>query len=158
MLGALDHLLLCYWIKLKGYYMDNNMGKYTKIKYRPLAPHLQIYDTFSKSMTSSLSILHRFTEVVFAVFLILFCIVLSSLAFGSGAYAWVMAIFNSLLGWIFLFGVSVTYFYSIFHVIRYSFFNLGLFLTKRHIFYSGLFVLLATLLSILLFWSCIIFF
>ena len=89
---------------------------------RPLSPHLQIY---KPQITSTLSILHRFTGVALSVGALLLVWWLIAAAAGPDAYAGVESFIGSWLGYIVMIGWSFSLFYHLCNGIRHLFWDAG---------------------------------
>jgi len=79
------------------------MNQETTGQARPLSPHLQIYKPM---LTMMMSIVHRITGAALYFGTLLFVWWLVAAASGPGAYAWVEAIYGSILGQLILFGYT----------------------------------------------------
>ncbi len=71
---------------------------------RPLSPHLQVYDMMQ--MTSALSISHRITGVIWTAGAVAMVWWLVAAASGAGAFGTVQWVFGSILGILFLMGIT----------------------------------------------------
>lgn len=89
---------------------------------RPLSPHLQVY---RPQITSTLSILHRFTGIALAVGTLLLTWWLAALASGPEAFATAQDFIGSLLGRLLLFGWSFALFYHLCNGIRHLAWDAG---------------------------------
>ena len=112
---------------------------------RPISPHLQIYNIFSKAMTSGPSILNRLTGSILAVGLIYLCAWLFCLAMGKSYYEGYISFITSWFGWLSLVGISAAFYYHLVNGIRFLVFNMGYWLTKREVYISGIFMILISL-------------
>ena len=119
---------------------------------RPISPHLQVYNIFSKEMTSGPSFLNRATGIILTVGLIYFAAWLITAAIGQGAYNIFLAFITSWFGWLSLFGFSCAFFYHLVNGLRFLIFDLGYFLTKRSMFLTGWGMVLITALLVIITW------
>ncbi len=112
---------------------------------RPLSPHLQIYNIFSKAMTSGPSFLNRATGSVLAVGLIYLGAWLFCLALGQTYYQGYITFITSWFGWLSLLGISGAFYYHLVNGIRFLVFDMGYWLTKKEVYISGIVMILITL-------------
>ena len=111
---------------------------------RPLSPHLQIY---KPQITSGLSILHRLTGIYlsFGIFIIIYWI--ASVSLGEAFYNFSLSILKSSIAkllygfWFFCFS------YHLFNGIRHIFWDIGIGFSHKEIFYSGIVVILLSIIS-----------
>ncbi len=89
---------------------------------RPLSPHLQVY---RPQITSTLSILHRFTGVALAVGTLLLIYWLAAAASGAEAFATAQGIIGSFIGRLLLFGWTFALFYHLCNGIRHLVWDAG---------------------------------
>ena len=108
---------------------------------RPLSPHLQVY---KPQLTMVLSITHRFTGVGLAVGTLFLTWWLIAAAMGPEAYAFTQWIWGTWLGYLVLFGFSVSLFYHLCNGIRHLFWDVGLGYEIETVYRSGWSVLAAT--------------
>ena len=108
---------------------------------RPLSPHLEIY---KPQLTMVLSITHRFTGVGLAVGTLFLTWWLIAAAMGPEAYAFTQWIYGTWLGYLVLFGFSVSLFYHLCNGIRHLFWDVGLGYEIETVYRSGWSVLAAT--------------
>ncbi len=108
---------------------------------RPLSPHLEIY---KPQLTMVLSITHRFTGVGLAVGTLFLTWWLIAAAVGPEAYAFTQWIYGTWLGYLVLFGFSVSLFYHLCNGIRHLFWDVGLGYEIETVYRSGWTVLAAT--------------
>lgn len=108
---------------------------------RPLSPHLEIY---KPQLTMVLSITHRFTGVGLAVGTLFLTWWLIAAAMGPEAYAFTQWIYGTWLGYLVLFGFSVSLFYHLCNGIRHLFWDVGLGYEIETVYRSGWTVLAAT--------------
>lgn len=124
--------------------MENNSKPV--LKNRPLSPHIQIYKIFSTDMTSGLSILHRLSEVIFA--LIFFLVVLSIVFFSIDLsyHYWLMRFSQSVLGKLFISMLWLGLYFYLFQLIRYLIFTTGFAIELKYIKLIGWLSILFTVL------------
>lgn len=108
---------------------------------RPLSPHLEIY---KPQLTMVLSITHRFTGVGLAVGTLFLTWWLIAAAMGPEAYAFTQWIYGTWLGYLVLFGFSVSLFYHLCNGIRHLFWDVGLGYEIETVYRSGWSVVAAT--------------
>lgn len=89
---------------------------------RPLSPHLQIYRL---PMLALMSITHRATGVALAMGLMLLGWWLGAAAYGPNAFAVVQGFMGSILGYLILFGFTVSLFYHLCNGIRHLLWDTG---------------------------------
>ncbi|MGV3278084.1 succinate dehydrogenase, cytochrome b556 subunit [Rickettsiales bacterium LUAb2] len=123
---------------------------------RPLSPHLQIYNIFSKTMSSGPSIIHRFTQVVLMVSVIYLVALVVCASMGEEYYNGYIKFMTSWFGYISMLGISLCFYYHLVNGIRFLAFNLGYWLSRRAIFISGVFMLLITFVLWLITWIYIV--
>lgn len=128
------------------------MMDYKKTLARPISPHLQIYNIFSKTMSSGPSIIQRITGVILVVGLIYLCAWLFSAAMGENSYNLFLRFITSWFGYLSLLGFSLCFYYHIFNGIRFLIFNLGYWLTKKNVMISGWCMVVITLLVWIVTW------
>ena len=108
---------------------------------RPLSPHLQIYRW---PLAMAISILHRITGVALSIGALLLVVILIAVATGPEAYAVVHKLIDNKIGTTFLFLFTVALFLHLFNGIRHLFWDAGYGFEKGTTTYSGIAVLLAT--------------
>ena len=108
---------------------------------RPLSPHLEIY---KPQLTSVLSILHRMTGVALAGGTLFLTWWLIAAAMGPEAYAFTQWIWGTWLGYLVLFGFSVSLFFHLCNGIRHLFWDVGQGYEIETVYRSGWSVLAAT--------------
>ena len=108
---------------------------------RPLSPHLEVY---KPQLTSVLSILHRMTGVALAGGTLFLTWWLIAAAMGPEAYAFTQWMWGTWLGYLVLFGFSVSLFYHLCNGIRHLFWDVGLGYEIETVYRSGWTVLAAT--------------
>ena len=91
-------------------------------KPRPISPHLQIWRWH---VTMAASIATRFTGVALYVGAIILAVWAACLASGPGAYGVCMAVLTSPIGWLVLFGLTVSVFYHLAAGIRHLAWDIG---------------------------------
>ena len=116
---------------------------------RPLSPHLQIY---RPQITSTLSILHRFTGVGLAFGAVLFAYWLTAAAYGPEAFARANAYFVSGFGRLVLFGLTFAFFYHLANGIRHLAWDIGLGFEMKTLNLSGIAVVAAAFALTLAAW------
>jgi succinate dehydrogenase / fumarate reductase cytochrome b subunit len=116
---------------------------------RPLSPHLQVY---RPQLTSILSIIHRLSGVALSVGTLLLVYWLASAAYGPEAFATAQGFMGSWLGYVLLFGWSITLFYHLVNGIRHMTWDIGYGFSLESIYGSGWAVLVATAGLTLLTW------
>lgn len=116
---------------------------------RPLSPHLGIYRWL---ITSTLSILHRFTGVVLSIGLLYFSAWLISAAYYPKNYSEFIDFALSPLGLLMLFGWSLAFNYHFCNGIRHLIWDTGRGLEVKNVTYSGLLMLATTFIITVLEW------
>jgi succinate dehydrogenase / fumarate reductase cytochrome b subunit len=116
---------------------------------RPLSPHLQIY---RPQITSTLSILHRFTGVGLALGAVLLAYWLTAAAYGPEAFARANALFVSWFGRLVLFGLTFAFFYHLANGIRHLAWDVGLGFEIKTLNTSGIVVAVASFALTLAAW------
>lgn len=117
---------------------------------RPISPHLQIYNIFSKSMTSSMSILHRIAAI--GLFIGIFYLVFWFLAVASGGefYKCFYAFITSWFGELSIVGLVTCLIFYLVTEIRFLIFAAGYWLEKKQVMVSGwVFIMIFLCLTIL---------
>ena len=117
---------------------------------RPLSPHLQVY---KPQLTSMLSIVHRLTGVGLAGGTVFLAWWLIAAAAGPGPYGTAQAFFGSWLGYLILFGLSVSLVYHLCNGIRHLFWDAGFGFELKNVYASGYAVLAATAALTVLAWA-----
>ena len=120
---------------------------------RPLSPHLQIYRWY---LTMALSIAHRASGVALSVGLLFLTWWLVALAGGEGAFAQVEWWKDSVLGWLFLFGMTLALTFHLGNGIRHLIWDMGYGFEPEMAKMSGLAVLAFAGASTLLIWLVIL--
>ena len=116
---------------------------------RPLSPHLQIY---KPQITSVLSILHRITGVALFLGALLVSVWLIAASIDNEAFLIAQTVASSLLGQIFLFGMTLALFYHFSNGIRHLFWDFGKGFEMKHVRVSGYFVIVITFIMSLATW------
>lgn len=116
---------------------------------RPLSPHLQIY---RPQITSSLSILHRFTGVGLVLGAALFAYWIAAAAYGPEAFARANNLFASGFGRLVLFGLTFAFFYHLANGIRHLAWDTGLGFDMKTLNLSGIVVVVVSLVLTLATW------
>lgn len=109
---------------------------------RPISPHLQIYNIFSKEMTSGISILHRIAGVGLLVGLVYILAWLFCLSLSEVAYDHFIIFMKSWFGMLSLYGLLACFIFYILTEIRFLIFATGYGLEKKQVKYSGWFVVI----------------
>lgn len=116
---------------------------------RPLSPHLQVYKL---PMLAKLSISHRITGVLLSIGLFLFPIVLLSIAMGGEYYSCIIEHVNTWYGQTFLVLVTLIIVYHTLNGVRHLFWDAGYGFTLKAADYSGIAVLILTVLTTASIW------
>lgn len=98
------------------------MTQVVKPAARPLSPHLQVYRL---PLAAWLSITHRMTGVGLTSGTLLLTWWVVAAAYGPEAYGRFQGFISSPLGYLFLFGFSVSLFYHLCNGIRHLFWDIG---------------------------------
>ena len=101
---------------------------------RPLSPHLTIY---KPQITSLMSITHRITGVFQSVGLLIICIFLISLIFGSQIHNTLQIFVNHIVGKTFFIFYTFSLCYHLFNGIRHLAWDLGLGFNLNNVNYTG---------------------
>ena len=101
---------------------------------RPLSPHLQIY---RMQLTSTLSILHRFTGIALVLGAVLLVAWLIAAASGAAAFDRAQGLAGAWYGRALLFGWAFALFYHLTNGIRHLFWDAGLGLDLKSVYVSG---------------------
>ena len=125
----------------------------TAKKARPLSPHLHIY---KPQLTSAMSIFHRITGVGLSVGLILFVVWLAALASGPQSYNEFNSYAHSLIGQIFLFGLTWAFCYHFCTGIRHLMWDAGKGLDIQSVYKTGYMALAASTLLTVAIWFALI--
>lgn len=123
---------------------------------RPISPHLQIYNIFSKSMTSGPSFLNRATGTMLSVGLIYMCAWLFCLALGKNYYEGYITFITSWFGWLSLLGITAAFYYHLVNGIRFLVFSAGYWLTKKEVYISGIFMIIIAMFLYICTWAYIV--
>jgi succinate dehydrogenase / fumarate reductase cytochrome b subunit len=122
-------------------------------RHRPLSPHLQIYRW---QLSSTLSVLHRFTGVWLSIGLPALAYWVVSLAADQSAYDAAIRCFASLPGQLLLIGWTFAFFYHLLNGVRHLLWDIGYGFERRQRHASGWLVVVGSLLLCaglwLLFW------
>ncbi len=124
---------------------------------RPISPHLQIYNIFSKDMTSGPSFLNRMTGIISAVGLLYLAAWLFCAAMGETHYRFYMWFITSWFGYLSLVGFTFAFYYHLINGMRFLIFDLGYWLTKKELFLSGVGMILFTIMSGVATWAVILY-
>jgi succinate dehydrogenase / fumarate reductase, cytochrome b subunit len=116
---------------------------------RPLSPHLDVYRW---QITMTLSILHRATGIALSFGTLLLVWWLVAAATGPEAYARVQGFIGSPIGWLLLFGWTLSLFYHLFAGIRHLAWDAGYGFQKHEYHRSGQAVVIATVICTVLAW------
>lgn len=120
-----------------------------KSDHRPLSPHLQIYRW---PMNMAMSILHRITGIGNMIGLVLFTWWLVAAASGPESYQTFIGFITAPLGYLMLFGWSVSVSYHMCNGVRHLLWDTGHALTIKNATTAGMIVLAATLLFVAFIW------
>ena len=101
---------------------------------RPLSPHLTIY---KPQITSLMSITHRITGVFQSIGLLIICIFLISLIFGSQIHNTLQIFVNHIVGKTFFIFYTFSLCYHLFNGIRHLAWDLGLGFNLNNVNYTG---------------------
>ena len=101
---------------------------------RPLSPHLQIY---RMQLTSTLSILHRFTGIALALGAVLLVAWLIAAASGAAAFDRAQGLAGAWYGRTLLFGWAFALFYHLTNGIRHLFWDAGIGFDLKSVYISG---------------------
>ena len=101
---------------------------------RPLSPHLTIY---KPQITSLMSITHRITGVFQSIGLLIICIFLISLLFGSQIHNTLQIFINHIVGKTFFIFYTFSLCYHLFNGIRHLAWDLGLGFNLNNVNYTG---------------------
>jgi succinate dehydrogenase / fumarate reductase cytochrome b subunit len=121
-----------------------------KLVRRPLSPHLQVYRW---QITSVLSILHRATGVALSVGTLLLVAWLVALATSDAAFAAVQGFIGSPIGYLVLFGWTVSLFYHLCNGIRHLAWDAGHGFEIRTVHTTGWTVVIATVVLTVIAWA-----
>ncbi len=116
---------------------------------RPLSPHLSIYRW---PITMALSILHRATGVAMTLGLIVLAAWLMSAVAGAVKYDQFAALMSTLIGQLFLIGLSFAFFFHLANGIRHLVWDTGRGFEKRQANASAWFVLLLAVGMTVVYW------
>jgi succinate dehydrogenase / fumarate reductase cytochrome b subunit len=116
---------------------------------RPLSPHLSIYRW---PITMALSILHRATGVAMTLGLIVLAAWLMSAVAGAVKYDQFAALMSTLIGQLFLIGLSFAFFFHLANGIRHLVWDTGRGFEKRQANASAWFVLLLAIGATAAYW------
>lgn len=123
---------------------------------RPISPHLQIYNIFSKDMTSGPSFLNRITGIISAVGLVYLTAWLFCAAMGETYYDYYLWFITSWFGYLSLVGFTFAFYYHLINGMRFLIFDLGFWLTKKEMFLTGVGMILFTLIASIATWAIIL--
>jgi succinate dehydrogenase / fumarate reductase, cytochrome b subunit len=116
---------------------------------RPLSPHLQVYRW---QITMTLSILHRATGIALSAGTLLLVWWLVAAATSPEAYATVQRFVGSPIGWILLFGWTLSLFYHLFAGLRHLMWDAGFGFEKREYHMTGQAVVIAAVACTVVAW------
>ncbi|MDR2007537.1 MAG: succinate dehydrogenase, cytochrome b556 subunit [Alphaproteobacteria bacterium] len=122
---------------------------------RPISPHLQIYNIFSKDMTSGPSFLNRITGIISAFGLIYLTVWLVCLAMGDIYYEYFIWFITSWFGYLSLIGFTFAFYYHLINGLRFLIFDLGYWLSRKSMFISGVWMIIFTLAGSTATWAFI---
>lgn len=123
----------------------------SKLRDRPLSPHLQVY---KPQMTSVLSILHRAAGVALSIGTLMVVWLLVAAALGADAYDQAMAFMSSPIGTLMIFGWSVALFYHLCNGCRHLLWDMGYLFKIKNAYRGGYVVLFATVVLTAITWYC----
>ena len=124
---------------------------------RPISPHLQVYNIFSKELTSGPSFLNRLTGMALTAGLLYVVAWLFCMGMGQEYYDMYLAFITSWFVYLSLFGLSCAFYYHLVNGCRILIFDLGYCLTKKELFLTGLGMILLTVLCIVATWVYVYF-
>ncbi len=124
---------------------------------RPISPHLQVYNIFSKEMTSGPSFFNRVTGIISTVGLLYLSSWLFCLAMGDTYYNYFIVFITSWFGYLSLVGFTIAFYYHLINGLRFLIFDLGYWLTKKEVFLSGVGMIMLSMAASLLTWVWILF-
>lgn len=116
---------------------------------RPLSPHLTIYRW---PITMILSILHRVTGVALSAGLVVLALWLLAVSFGASAYALLAGVLGTIVGQLFLAGISFAFFFHLSNGVRHLFWDIGKGFGMRLVDAMAWLVVLASLTLTIGFW------
>ncbi len=116
---------------------------------RPLSPHLQVYRL---PLAAWLSITHRITGVGLTIGTLLLTWWVVAGAYGAEAYSRFQGFIGSPLGYLFLFGFSLSLFYHLCNGIRHLFWDIGKNFEIAQTNRANLVVIVSTLVLTVLTW------
>lgn len=117
---------------------------------RPLSPHLQIYRW---QLTMALSILHRVCGAALAVGTVMVVWMLLAAAWGPESYDRFVALCNTKIGKLALFGWSAALFYHMCNGVRHLFWDTGRLFDIKNAYRAGYLVLIVAALLLAWFWG-----
>ncbi|MDA3915302.1 succinate dehydrogenase, cytochrome b556 subunit [Oleiagrimonas sp.] len=120
---------------------------------RPLSPHLTWY---KPQITSTLSILHRFTGIVLALGAVALSWWVAAVAIGGETYAGTAWLYTSIAGQIVLFGWTLALAFHLSNGIRHLFWDAGIGFDMPTVNRSGIAVLVMTALLTLAVWLIVL--
>ncbi len=116
---------------------------------RPLSPHISIY-RWPVTMVSS--ILHRATGIIMSVGLVVLVAWLTAAATGAASFESLARLLQTLVGKLFLVGISLAFFYHLSNGIRHLVWDAGYGFEKNQATASAWFVLACTVVLAAIFW------
>lgn len=122
---------------------------------RPISPHLQVYNIFSKEMTSGPSFLNRFTGIGLTIGLLYLIAWLVAASIGPEAYGMYLSFITSWFGYLSLLGLSIAFYYHLVNGLRFLIFDLGYWLTKKSMWLTGWGMILITAFLVIITWGYI---
>lgn len=117
---------------------------------RPLSPHLQIYRW---QLTMSLSILHRVCGAALAVGTVMVVWMLLAAAWGEEPYNQFVALCNTFIGKLALFGWSAALFYHMCNGVRHLFWDTGRLFDIKNAYRAGYLALIVAASLLAWFWG-----
>ncbi len=119
---------------------------------KPLSPHLSIY---RPQLTSILSILHRLSGVALVAGILPLCGWLFSIAAGLEQFEFINSLFNSQVGTVLIFIWSWAFFYHLNNGVRHFCWDIGIGLSLRASYISGIIVVISSIIFTLLLWGVV---
>ncbi len=118
-----------------------------------ISPHLQIYNIFSKSMTSSVSITDRMAFVFLLPFLLVLASIFIVASISPVGYKFLIDILSTKAFLALLFIASFAFYYHFYATFRYILIEFGCFTSsKKSVAYSAWFVILVSFVSTIVTW------
>jgi len=115
----------------------------------PLSPHLQIYRW---QISSLISITHRITGILNLLGLIFICVWISSAGVSENLFEFFSAFFQNFIGKFILIGFTWSMSYHLLSGVRHFFWDLGYGYEIKTANFSGVIVILGSLVLTIIFW------